>query len=176
MANRVNTPPIWGDFELGNNVETTNNTTPVALALTVDEGLDAHPDWAYSASAENNGGGGSMDDAPGIIYSGPPGTSGHFTINMSNVDVVYAAEGISDPDAEDTVSVDIYVNSTALRTSAEGQTANANEAATIEFNLDEGRTVPLATGDVLRFALTPVAANEATIDWDVLEGGEWSAV
>ena len=35
-------------------------------------------------------------------------------------------------------------------------------------------TVALTEGDVLRFGLQGVAANEATVDWDLNEGGEWS--
>ncbi len=171
MGNRVQTAPTSGDFQLGNNLETTNSIVPVATGFTVDEGA-GFPDFTYSDTAENNGGGGNMDDQPGLIYSGPAGT-GYFVVAAVDVEVVYAAEGISDPDSGDTVSLDVYVNSTLAITGDEGQTAAANEAATIEFNIT-AETVALTEGDVLRFALTPVAANEATIDWDVVEGSEWS--
>ncbi len=171
--NRVQVSPLSGDFELGNNVETTNNTTPVALALTVDHLEAVSGDWVYASAAENNGGGGAMDDAPGITYNGPAGTTGYFRVQGHNMDVVYAAEGIADPDAEDTVSLDIYVNSTLAVASDEGQSAAAEESTTIEFNVT-AESVALTEGDVLRFALTPVAANETSIDWDVVEGGEWS--
>lgn len=173
MGNRVQVRTLKGDFPLGNNIETTNDTVPEALPLTIDEGGDTVGDWVYAASAENNGGGGVMDDEPGIIYQGPAGTTGHFRVAVTNAAVVYAVEGIADPDAEDTVSMDCYVNGTVVITSDEGQTAAANEAATIVFNIT-AESVPLVAGDVLRFALTPVAANETSIDWDLLEGGEWS--
>lgn len=173
MANRVQVFPISGDFELGNNIETSNNTTPVALAVTLANAAKNSPDWLYSAAAEDRGIAGVLDGQPGIIYSGPAGTTGYLRTHFHNVDVEYADEGLADPDNEDTVSLDIFVNSVSVLTSAEGQTALANEAAEVEFNVEAG-TLALVEGDVVRFALVPVVANEASIDWDVEEGGEWS--
>ena len=172
MANRVQTAPTGGDFELGNNVELTSDTVPVALALTVDEGA-SHPDLTYNATAPNNPEGGNMEEGPGLVYTGPAGTTGYFVVAFTNADAVYAAEGIADPDGEDTVSVDIFVNATAVITSDEGQSTAASEGIIIEFN-GTAETVALTEGDVLRFGLQGVAANQATRDWDLNEGGEWS--
>ncbi len=172
MANRVQTGPTNGDFELGNNLELTSDTVPVALALTIDEGA-GHPDLTYSTEAENPGSTGNMDLDPGLVYTGPAGTTGYFVVAVTNADAVYAAEGIADPDNEDTVSVDVFVNATAVITSDEGQSAAASEGIVIEFNVT-AETVALTEGDVLRFALQGVAANQATRDWDLNEGGEWS--
>lgn len=173
MANRVQTPPIWGDFQEEAAVETTNDTEAVAIELTVLEALDAHPDWTYSATAENNPTGGNMDDLPGLIYSGPAGTTAYFVFSATNIDVAYGSAGSADPDNEDTVSCDVYVNSTLAIASDEGQSTFANEAASVEFNIT-AETVAVVEGDVIRLALTPVAANETSIDWEVVEGGEWS--
>lgn len=174
MANRVQTAPINGDLEFGNDVTTAADTVPIALAMTVDVGGGAFPDFTFSSEAENPGSTGDMDTDFGLIYSGPAGTTAYFVVALANIDVEWGEEGTIDPDAEDTVSVDVYVNSTRVIQSDEGQSTFAEEATVIEFNVT-AETVALTEGDVLRVALTPVAANGAGLTWDVEEGGEWSA-
>lgn len=173
MANRVNSPGLSGDFELGNDVTTTSDTVPIALALTLDGTRAGGGDWFYTTEAENPGSTGDMDLDAGLVYQGPAGTTGYFVVQVSNADVEWGDEGTADPDNEDTVSVDVYVNGTKVISSDEGQSAMANEGAEVEFNVTS-ETVALTEGDVLRFALTPVAANESSITWDVEEGCEWS--
>lgn len=172
MGNRVQTAPVAGTFTAGNNLETTNDTVPVALPLAVDEGA-GHPDFTYNATAPNNPEGGNMEEGPGMVYTGPAGTTGYFVVSMLAADIVWAAEGISDPDTGDTVSVDVFVNATAAITSDEGQTAAGGEGITLEFNV-AAETVAVVEGDVIRFGLQGVSANEATIDWDLAATGEWS--
>ncbi len=171
MGTRVHGPGTAGDFELGDNIEQAADTVPIALALTVLEG-GGHPDFTYSTEAENPGSTAPMDLDPGLVYTGPAGTTGYFVVSFANADLVYAAEGIADPDNEDTVSVDVFINETVAYTSTEGQTAVASEGIVAEFNGSE--MLALTEGDVVRFVFQGVAANQAAKDWDLNEGGTWS--
>lgn len=136
-----------------------------ALSLpVVYEGIST--DWTYSATAEGRGGetpdttalpgySVDMDDAPGLIYSGPSG--GQVEIEWANVDIK-AVNTPSSPEATDELTVALFLNNKFVGQSDEGF-ATEFDTATAEFNGTHVLTGLIAT-DVIRFALITQEGSE----------------
>lgn len=159
---RLRSVPVNGDFEAVADVDLVAET-PEAQPLTVSAGIAANEsgDWAYSASAEDNGTAGALDLQPGLVYTGPNG--GAVRVKITNFDV--DEESII-ADATDTATMAIYVNSTLVAYADEGFVGELD--ITAEFNVDT-YVGGLQSGDVIRVAI--VGGTEETWEAGVAEGG-----
>lgn len=151
-----------GDFEAVADVDLVAET-PEAQPITLSSGIAANEsgDWAYSATAEDNGTAGTLDGQPGIIYTGPDGNAVRVKVTGFDVD----EESII-ADAADSATMGIYVNSSLVAYADEGFVAELD--ITAEFNVDT-YVGGLLSGDVIRVAV--VGGTEETWEAGVAEGG-----
>lgn len=153
---------INGDFEAVADVDLVAET-PEAVPLTPSVGIAANEsgDWAYSATAEDNGTAGTLDGQPGIIYTGPAGNAVRVKVTGLDVD---EESIIADP--ADSATAAVYVNSSLVAYADEGFVSELD--ITAEFNLDT-YVGGLQSGDVIRVAV--VGGGEETFEAGVAEGG-----
>ena len=113
---------------------------------------------AYSESVEVNGAVGDLDDQPGLVYEGTPG--GYINLEVYNLDAkANVAPATTAPEATDTVSAGIFINSTLVGTFDEGPVAEL-DTGTAEFNTNQV-VGPLFAEDVVRVGLTWVGEADA---------------
>ncbi len=141
-----------------------------ALALTAAPTVDGRVhngvEFTYSATATDNGIAGELSGTPGVIFSGPSGLYTTVKVQVAKVDV---SEGsIAVPDAEDTCTIGLYVNSALWAIADEGFAPDESfdVGTAFEFNISE-TDLALTENDVVRVAIVGVEANEETLDWDV---------
>ncbi len=151
-----------GDFEAVADVNLVAET-PEAQPITLSAGIAANEsgDWAYSATAEDNGTAGNLDGQPGIIYTGPNGNA--VRVKVTNFDVDEESI-IADP--ADSATMGIYVNSSLVAYADEGFVAELD--ITAEFNVDT-YVGGLQSNDVIRVAV--IGGTEETWEAGVAEGG-----
>ncbi len=146
-----------------------------ALALTVVAAsghgkITNGTEFEYSATATDNGIAGNLSGEPGLVFQGPAGL---YTIAKISVEDVKVSEGsIAVPDAEDTVTLALFVNSALWAIADEGFAPDESfdVGTTFEFNISE-TDVALTEDDVVRVVILGVEANEETLDWDIGDEG-----
>ena len=133
-------------------------------------------EFTYGATAEDNGIAGELDLQPGVVFSGPAGLYTVAKVRVFGVDVLEGS--ITVPDAEDTCTLALYVNSALWAVADEVSGASAPFApdesfdteTVFEFNISE-TDLALTENDVIRVAILGVEANEETLDWDIGDEG-----
>ena len=161
-STKLRSVSVNGDFEAVADVDLVAET-PEAQPLTISAGVAGSEsgDWAYSATAEDNGTAGALDGQPGIIYTGQSGNA--VRVKVTNFDV--DEESII-ADATDSATMGVYVNSSLVAYADEGFVAELD--ITAEFNVDT-YVGGLQTNDVIRVAV--VGGTESTFEAGVAEGG-----
>jgi hypothetical protein len=141
-----------------------------ALALAAVAGVHGvvtdSTEFTYSATAVDNGIAGDLSGQPGIIFEGPAGL---YTVTKVKVTNLHVSEGsIAVPDAEDTVTIGLYVNSALWAIAEEGFSPDESmdTETGVEFNISE-TDLALTELDVIRVALVGVDANEELLDFDI---------
>ena len=126
----------------------------------------------YQASAEDNIAGflgGMLDDEPGVIYTG--GVTGQFnTLSVTVKDITITEGAIAPGEAEDFVTVGLFVNSSLKAIADEGFSIEGafvgEPGAGLIANIRKTE-ITVTEGDVIRIALVGPEANEELVDWDV---------
>ncbi len=132
----------------------------VAVPMIVD-GQGETGALAYSSAAEDNGTTGNLDDLAGLIYTGTPG--GYVNVEVYDLDVRASIAPLATfPEATDTVSAGLFINSTLVGTFDEGAVAEL-DTGTAEFNTNQV-VGPLFSGDVVRIGLTTVGEADADLN------------
>ena len=132
-----------------------------AIPVTLTNNADVQ-DMLYSATAEDNGIAGNLDGQPGLIYTGPQGN--YFRVKLTNVDTIEHA--ITAPEATDTASLAVFINSVVADYGDEGYNEHDAEIA-VENNIDT-LVGPMNTNDILRVGF--VFTGEVNADLDVAPG------
>ena len=126
-------------------------------------------DWAYSATAEGRTGevavnGIDMDDAPGVIYSGPSGVAVRVQVTGFDIDLAIIA-----PAAINTLALGLYLNNTLVDYCDEGFVTELDDEVVDEFNLDT-YVGAIQEGDVIRMGYVQGTEN-AELDFTAVVGG-----
>lgn len=158
--------PIQGSFTDATAAELAGEEAEGQILTVTD--MTNPVDWAYSATAENPGSTGEMDQQPGLIYSGPSGISAHVQVRAMSI--IEGAGGA--PVEGDTFGFAVYKNGVPIFGSDEGLIQDLDAEVAVVFNL-EGVVPNIQESDVIRFGL--FGTGENTFDLDNVEGsGSWS--
>lgn len=127
-------------------------------------------EFEYAAIAVDNGIAGELSGTPGIVYRGSAGL--YTTVQVTVAGVGVSEGSIVVPDAEDTVTLALYVNSALWSIADEGFALDESfdTESVFEFNISAAR-LALTELDVIRVAILGVEANEELLDWDIGDEG-----